>query len=240
MRKVAIIQARVSSVRLPCKVLLNLNGKSVLHNVVSRVQKISGLDEIVVATSDRIDDDIIEMETKRIGIPLYRGSLEDVLSRYYNAARQFKADIIMRITSDCPLIAPEVSSEILQEFVNSSNYDYVSNTLKRTYPRGLDTEVFHFQALEKAYIESKLSSEREHVTPYLYNNRKDFTIFDFVDNKNNYSQFRWTLDTLEDYHLIKTIYYNKGDELNYIDLVNLFLRNHQWHLINNHIEQKVY
>ena len=155
MRSIAIIQARMNSSRLPGKVMLDLCGKTVLSHVVGRVQACEAIDQVVVATSDQAVDQEIVAEVQKLGVGVFCGSEFDVLGRYYNAAKSFDAEIIVRVTADCPLFDPEILSSMLVEFERilsgGSAKIYLSNTRVRTYPRGLDAEIFNFPALETAY-----------------------------------------------------------------------------------------
>src|SRR5690625_3903474 len=204
MKTVAIIQARMGSTRLPGKVLKEVLGKPLLAYQIERVKRATKIDDIVVATTnEKIDDDIVNFcELHHINV--YRGSEEDVLARYYEAAVEFDADVVVRLTSDCPLIEPNVIDQVIQLYFNEQPVDYVSNTFKRTYPRGLDTEVFSFEVLEKAYNEATLERDREHVTAYMYTN-KDIFSFAFLENIEDYSHHRWTVDTEEDFDLVSRI-----------------------------------
>lgn len=198
-----IIQARLGSTRLPQKVLMNIDEKNTtLFYVINQLNHCKRIDKLIVATTDLKEDDLIEAFVKNLGIVCFRGSERDVLDRYYNCAKEFGLDIIVRITADCPLIDPEIVDKIIKDF-DSNIEDYISNTLKDTFPKGLDTEVFTFEALEKAWIESKLSSDREHVTNFIRNNPA-FKIKNY-ENKENYSKHRWTLDRKEDLEFIREI-----------------------------------
>jgi len=240
MRKVVIIQARMGSTRLPGKVMNMLSGKTVLAHVVERAIAIPGVDEVVIATTVKHEDDCIVEESQRLQIPVWRGSEADVLSRYYDAALHSKADVVMRITSDCPLLDPEVSGHVLRTFQNNPKTDYVSNTIVRRFPRGLDTEVFSFQALEAAYQETNESYYREHVTPFLYENQLRFHC-QSVDGEEDYSHYRWTLDTSEDWNLIQQIYqelYEENTWFSWTKGIELMKRRPDLLKINSHIEQK--
>lgn len=239
MKTVVIIQARMGSTRLPGKVMKQLKGKTVLQHVVDRVCEVNGIDQITIATTKQKIDDEIADESLKIGTTVYRGSEEDVLTRYYEAALESHADIIIRITSDCPLIDPAVISQILK-FYQNSEYDYVSNTLSRTYPRGLDVEVFSFSSLKKAYDEALHPEYREHVTPYIYNNPERFNIYDYQSQENN-SQYRWTLDTAEDWLLINKIYdalYEDDQVFGWMSIKEFMEQNPSLSEINAHVEQK--
>lgn len=198
----------MGSTRLPGKVLLKINEKSVLEHVVFRLQRVKSINEIVIATTLSPLDDLIVLESDRLKVKWFRGDEIDVLSRYYYAAKESNAEIIVRITSDCPLIDSEITDDIVSFYIEKAReYDYVSNTIVRTYPRGLDTEVFTFKSLEKAFLESEESRDREHVTPYIWDNSEIFRVAQYT-NSVDFSKLRWTLDTQEDLVLIKQIYEN--------------------------------
>lgn len=242
MKVVCIIQARMGSTRLPGKVLKKICEKTVLEHGIDRLRRAKNIDQIVIATTKCEEDDAIVNEAKRLNIAYYRGSEENVLSRYYYAAKENNADIIVRITSDCPLMDYEVTEKIVQYYIdNSREYDYVSNTINRTYPRGLDTEVFAFKALKKAFYEAKSESEKEHVTPYIWNNPNLFKLMQYT-NAIDYSDLRWTLDTKEDFELIEKIYMNlytsKNVYFNMNDILELYIKDESLNKINSHIEQK--
>src|SRR5215469_8186363 len=167
MRVAAIIQARIGSTRLPGKVLRDLGGRTVLERVVSRTRKCTLVNEVIVATSVNPGDDVIVEACVRLRVRVFRGSEHDVLDRYFRAAEAAQAQVVVRITSDCPLIDPEVSDQAIRAFLDA-RADYASNVLERTYPRGLDTEVVALQALECAFREAKEPFQREHVTPFFY------------------------------------------------------------------------
>ena len=242
MKVVRIIQARMGSTRLPGKVMLDLCGKTVLERVVERVRKVKNIDEIVIATTTKKDDDIIVNKALKCNVKIFRGSEDDVLSRYYFAAKKYNADVIVRITSDCPLIDPAVTESVIDYYLkNVYKFDYVSNTLERTYPRGLDTEVFSFKSLEKAFAEAILERDREHVTTYIWKNPNIFRLGNHKNAK-DYSYLRWTLDTSEDYELIKRIYnyFCSFNNLNFrmIDVINLYKVDNELISINNMVKQK--
>lgn len=201
MKIAIIIQARTDSERFPNKVLQKINDKPVLWHVIERCKPLDI--PIIVSTTNRsIDDPIIEI-TKDCNVNFFRGSTNDVLDRFYQTAKSFSLDFIIRITADCPLIDSIESNKVL-EILKTGNYDYVALD-DTTYPDGMDTEGFSFTALKKAWDESKLSSEKEHVTPYIKNPQNNFTNF-LIKSKNNYSQYRLTVDYPDDLELIQNIY----------------------------------
>ncbi|GGF91425.1 cytidylyltransferase domain-containing protein [Paenibacillus abyssi] len=235
----AIIQARMGSTRLPGKVLFQLMGKSVLSHVIERLQAVDRINKIVVATTEMPSDDPIVKESNSLGIEVYRGSESDVLSRYYEAAILANADGIVRITSDCPLIDPEVTREVICTFIEN-RYDYVSNCLQRSFPRGLDTEVFSMGVLKETFVQAKRPEQREHVTPYIYTNAERFRLYNVLSAA-DYSRHRWTLDTIEDWNLIVEIYkhlYNRKRVFSWHEVIELLERYPDLIEINQHIEQK--
>lgn len=236
-----IIQARMGSTRLPGKVMKKIQGRSVLEHVIERVKQSKLIDEIIIATTTHEHDSVIEAEASRCGVKSFRGSEEDVLSRYYYAAKSNELDVVVRITSDCPLIDPIIIDNVI-EFYESHNYAIVTNAgndlHNRTYPRGLDVEVFSFTLLENAYHDAKEKHQREHVTPYIYETSKSVAIY---KNEIDYSEYRWTLDTEEDFELICEIYrylYKGSHDFYLEEIVNLVNARPELKMINAHIEQK--
>ncbi|MDM5246498.1 glycosyltransferase family protein [Lysinibacillus sp. G4S2] len=239
MNVTAIIQARMGSTRLPGKILKEVNGKPLLAYQLERIARSNYIGKVVIATTVAPKDDVVIEFCENYGVDYYRGSEDDVLSRYYEAAEQYGGDTIVRLTSDCPIIDPVIVDETIQYFLNN-HFDYVSNTIERTYPRGLDTEIFSKSALERAYKEATLTRDKEHVTAYMYSNPESFSL-GYIKNKQDYSQYRWTVDTLEDYELIKLILmsiYPFNKEFSWKDVLSLLAENPEWNDINALIEQK--
>ncbi|NJD03359.1 MAG: acylneuraminate cytidylyltransferase [Ruminiclostridium sp.] len=235
-----IMQARMGSTRLPGKVLTDLMGKPVLLHTIDRLKQCKKVGKIIVATTISPRDDIIFDKSNEFGVKVFRGSEENVLERYYQAALANDLDTIVRITSDCPLIDPHIIDLAVDEFEKGGS-DLVSNAgaelSNRTFPRGLDCEVFSLRALEQAYYKASEQYQREHVTPYIYENMKVF----FFKNNKNHSNYRWTLDTVEDLELISEIYKNlyKGKHDFYFkDILELMINKPELQNINAHIEQK--
>jgi spore coat polysaccharide biosynthesis protein SpsF len=202
----AIIQARVSSTRLPGKVLLQLEGKSVLEHVVNRIKACTSVSDIYVATSINADDDAIVKICKEMNINIYRGSLEDVLDRYYQAANLTQAKHIIRITADCPMIDPTIVEQVIKSHLDEKA-DYTSNIISETFPDGEDVEIFTVDTLVDAWENAKLTSEREHVTLYIRNHPEKFKL-NSVSNNINLGKKRWTIDNPEDYEFLKVIFAN--------------------------------
>lgn len=199
-KTVAIVQARMTSSRLPGKVLEPLCGMPMIVFMLHRVALSETVDEVVLATSTDPSDNELAQSVQKHGFSCYRGDLDDVLMRFYEAAKQTRADIVVRLTGDCPLIDADVIDAVVRK-LKQSGADYVSNTYPPTYPDGLDVEAFTFAALERAFVEARLLSEREHVTPYIRNHGELFkseNVCGLVD----YSSLRWTVDYPDDYRFV--------------------------------------
>ncbi len=204
----AIIQARMSSSRLPGKVLLEIHGKPMLERVLDRVILARQIDRILVATTTDPSDDPLEEWCKGHGIGYYRGSMQDVLDRFYQAAFLYKPQFIARITADCPVIDPGLIDDTVQ-VCRENGVDFAATRLPppfpRTFPIGLDVEVSTFSALERAWREANIPAEREHVFPYLYDQPARFNL-KILNHDPDYGNLRWTVDTAEDMVLIRKIY----------------------------------
>ncbi|KFL16175.1 acylneuraminate cytidylyltransferase [Geobacillus stearothermophilus] len=241
MKVAAIIQARMGSTRLPGKVLKKVLGKTLLEYQIERVKRAKTIDEIIIATTTKESDDPIVQLCQQLSIPYYRGSEEDVLSRYYEAATKFNVDVVVRLTSDCPIIDPNVIDKVVEHYLeNKDRYDYVSNTLTRTYPRGLDTEVMSYEVLKRVHEEAKELVYREHVTAYIYHHPDQFRLCN-VSNEKDESKHRWTVDTEEDFILIKNILetlYPINPLFTLEDVIRILQDKPEWVEINAHIEQK--
>lgn len=199
-----IIQARLGSNRFPKKILQLLDDKNtVLDYILSQLKHSNFLEEIILATTTQNHDNKIEEIANRKKLKSFRGSENDVLSRYYNCAKKFSLDIIIRITSDCPLIDPKILDKGIEIFC-SNDYDILTTNQPYTFPDGLGFEIFSFSAIEKIVKKANLSSEREHVTPFFYNHPKDFKIFNY-ENKKNQSNIRCTIDYPEDLTLLRKL-----------------------------------
>jgi spore coat polysaccharide biosynthesis protein SpsF len=239
-RVVAIIQARMGSSRLPGKVLADLAGQPVLARVVNRSLMAETLDEVVVATTTRPADDVIVHLCQERNWPYFRGSEEDVLDRYYRAALAFQAGAVVRITSDCPLIEPEIIDKVVKEFLSYyPEFEDVNNYFERTFPRGLDVETVSFETLERAWREDHNPAWREHVTTYIFRHPEKFSIR-CITNEKDYSDMRWTVDTVEDLTFIRKIYDHFRDSaFTWKDVLRLLEAHPEWLEINRHIQQKV-
>jgi len=235
-RIIAIVQARMSSTRLPGKVLKILSGRPVIEQVFNQLSFSEKINDIVLATSiDKIDDEL-EKWAKDNDKSCFRGDLENVLKRFYEASIKFNADVIVRITADCPLIDPEVVDKVIDEYT-FGKYDYCSNTNPPTFPDGLDAEVFSFKSLEAAYNKANLQSEIEHVTPYIRNHPEIFKLGN-LSSKQNYEHYRWTLDNPEDYKFLSIVYeklYIRNSYIKFVDVLNLLNDNKELLNINSNI-----
>tara|TARA_Y100001936_G_C16069421_1_gene669519 strand:- start:1376 stop:2137 length:762 start_codon:yes stop_codon:yes gene_type:complete len=234
---VAITQARTGSRRFPNKVLKTINGKSLLEIHLERIMKSKSIDDIYVATTRSSKDNIIEIIAKNLGIKTYRGSENDVLARFYNCIKNVKPKYIIRLTSDCPLIDPDLIDEIIN-FSREKDYDYISNTLIEHFPDGQDIELFKFSALEIAYKNAKKKSEREHVTPYIIKN-SSFHNKNIFKSKNysstiNYNSIRMTVDEEDDFKTIEYLVSKLGLKKNWKEYAE-FLKNNSSFVFNSNI-----
>lgn len=206
MKVVAIIQARLGSTRLPSKVLVDLCGKPLLARVIERTKAARGIDQTVVATTTSPTDDALAAWVTQSGqCEVFRGSEEDVLDRYHQCARLHGADLVVRVTADDPLKDPELIERGLALLAADPALDYCSNTLKPSYPEGLDIELFRFAALDRAHREAKLASEREHVTPYIWKHPDRFKVLNFAQDQ-DLSAWRWTVDKPEDLEFMREVF----------------------------------
>lgn len=237
----AILQARMSSTRLPNKVLKKVNNKELLAYECERILKSQKVDKLIIATSNDKSDDAIENFAKDNNIEVFRGSLNDVLSRYYKCAKNFKEKDninnlnIIRVTGDCPIIDPQVIDEVI-EYFETNDCDYASNTLVPTYPDGMDIEVCTFAALEIAYIEATFKSDREHVTLFIKNDDR-FKKLNHT-SKYDFSHLRMTVDEENDFELIKIILenlYEDNPNFSYLDAISFMTKNPNTLHINSNI-----
>ena len=207
---VAIVQARRGSTRLPDKIFCLLEGKPLLEHVICRTRAIKGVDEVVLATTNNQTDNLVEEWAKTFGVRCFRGSEDDVLSRYYYAANAYEADIIIRVTADDPFKDPCIASEVLQLF-QQEKLEFAYNNSPPSFPEGLDVEVFSFGALEEAFYKSTEQYEREHVTQFLYRRLER-------SKQKNYSYcrdisfLRWTIDTEKDLEMARRVYAKLYDD----------------------------
>jgi spore coat polysaccharide biosynthesis protein SpsF len=227
----------MGSTRLPGKVLKDLEGETVLARVVNRLRRASLVTDLLVATTDRAEDGAIVKECRSLSVAVSRGDHDDVLDRYFRAAQLAKADVIVRITSDCPLIDPEVTDKTIAAFLEARP-DYASNSLVRTYPRGLDTEVMSSTALGRAWQAARKPYEREHVTPYIYEHPAEFKLLS-VTNDADHSSHRWTVDTPEDLEFVRAVYAHfKNDTFLWRDVIGLLEQEPALMELNRFVQQK--
>ncbi|MCE5295416.1 MAG: glycosyltransferase family protein [Chlamydiales bacterium] len=236
-----VVQARLGSTRLPGKIFKEVNNKTLLAYQIERLRRVKGVEGICVATTTLSQDDAILDWCNLEGLHCIRGSVDDVLSRYKAAADAFGLEAIIRITSDCPLLDTDLIEKGLQCF--SEHYetlDYLSICHERTYPLGMDFEIFRTSALEKAFFEATSAIDKEHVTPYIWKQPEVFRLANLQQTKNE-SQYRLTVDTEEDFVLIKHILdalYPTNPEFTRADIMTLLANNPSWHAINAHVPHK--
>ncbi len=236
-----VVQARMTSSRLPGKILMPAAGKPLLEIQIERLRRIDCVDQLVIATTTLASDDPVVALCDRLGVPTFRGSEDDVLSRYHGAATRFGLDTVVRVTADCPMIDPRISSGVIRHFQqNRDKLDYCSNTLTRSYPRGLDTEVFRFEALAQAHREAVAGPEREHVTLFIYRRPERFRLQNLpspVDLSHN----RWTVDEPADYELVSRMInalYPANPDFGLEDGLALLREHPDWPQINEAVRQK--
>jgi glutamate-1-semialdehyde 2,1-aminomutase len=235
---VAILQARISSSRLPGKVLKPILGRPMLALQIERIRRSKGIDQLVVATSQDPQDDALEALCRELGVECYRGSLEDVLDRFYRAAEAHNPDLVVRLTGDCPLFDPEVLDRVIAEHL-ASGKDYTSNALPPTFPDGLDCEVFSFRCLEAAWREATQPSQREHVTPFINRQGHRFKLGNTV-NSTDLSGLRWTVDNAPDFEFVCRVYeslYPGKPDFGMQDVLNLLAKNPDLSRINEKIQR---
>lgn len=236
-----IVESRMASIRLPGKILLPILGKPALELMVERLKRVKEADEIIIATTDKDRDLVIVDFAKRWNLKFFRGSEENVLSRVLKAAKQFAIDVIVEITSDCPLADPDIISNCINKFLDSG-VDYLSNVILRTYPRGLDVQVFKTVALEKIDSLTEDSAHREHVTLYIYEHPERYKLMNVsAESGLQLAEQRLTLDTPYDYFVIREIFeklYPENKDFRYRDIYNFLMKHPEIRKINSHIEQK--
>jgi len=235
MEVLAITQARSGSTRLPNKVLKTIGGFTLLEIHLQRIQKSSKIDKLLVATTvDELDTRIVEI-AKNNGLPFYQGSIDNVLDRFYQAAKEFQPKWVVRLTSDCPLIDAKLIDSII-DYAIEKDVDYCSNTLNPTFPDGMDIEVFKFSALEKAWKEAKLDSEKEHVTPFIHKNSTfnglDLFVSCNYESDKNFADVRLTVDEPEDFEVVKLIIEKIGLDKDWKEYTDFYLSNKEINELN--------
>lgn len=231
----------MTSTRLPGKVMLPVLGTPLLEYQIKRLQRVKAAQGICIACTTNDTDQPIVNLAEKLGVKIYRGSELDVLARYYEAARMFGAEHVVRVTSDCPVIDPGEMDRVIDFYLaRVDDLDYASNALIRSYPRGMDTEIFSFEALQAAHLEAEQYYEREHVTPFLYRHQERFRVANFAFEQDK-SDHRLTVDTQDDFELISRIIgalYPSNNEFTIHDILNLMAHHPEWLEINSHIRQK--
>ncbi|HBR28760.1 MAG TPA: acylneuraminate cytidylyltransferase [Firmicutes bacterium] len=238
-----IVQARIASTRLPGKILKRVLGKTLLEYELERLSRVKSADQLIIATTDHGEEQPIIDLCRKLETPYFRGSEQDVLARYYGAATESGADVVVRITSDCPLIDPVVVDKVISFYLtHQTEYDYVSNTFPElTYPRGMDTEVFSKEVLKEAYEEAIDQEEREHVTIFIKRRPERYRIKNLLYTE-DFSHYRWTVDTSEDFELIKRMLatlYPTNPNFTLEDCLTLLTQYPEWAKINEQIKQKL-
>lgn len=233
-----ITQARMTSTRLPGKVMLEINGKPLLQYHTERLQK-TGF-TVAIATTTNDTDTILADFANRHQLNCYRGSEENVLSRFYETAKQFGFDTIVRVTSDCPLIDPHLIRNSIEKYLQLENENlYMSNVIERTFARGFDFEIFSFLLLKQAYELATEESDKEHVTPFIWKNKSGNVEFYHIKQLQNNSPFRLTVDTAEDFELIQQLITQyHAAELPYSEIEHVLEKHPELMRLNSHIEQK--
>jgi spore coat polysaccharide biosynthesis protein SpsF len=235
MKTILITQARMGSTRLPGKVLKVVNEQTLLEIHLNRLRQCRNVNEIIVATTLADADEIIEKLAQSLNFKVYRGSENDVLDRYYNAVLPYQAEWVVRVTSDCPLLDPALVDDVIKIAIEK-NVDYCSNTIDPHFPDGQDIEVFKFSALERAWKEAKLISEREHVTPYIWGNTdlkggRMFTGFSYIIPE-NYGHLRMTVDEPNDFKVVEQLIQKLGNNKTWLDYTK-FIINDELSALNN-------
>lgn len=237
-----IVQARMTSTRLPGKVLLPIAGRPMLSYQLERLRRVRHADKIIIATTTNATDDPIVDFCAAEGVVCTRGSEHDVLSRYFEAATQFQATTIVRVTSDCPLIDPQLIDFAIEAYINNAeSCDYVSNMIAPSWPYGFAVEVFSYRALAEANSEATEDDEREHVTPFIYWRPARYRIKSLTTQP-DLSRYRWTVDTPEDFELVRHILetlYPQNPHFVMSDVQELLRKHPEWESINCHVRQKI-
>jgi spore coat polysaccharide biosynthesis protein SpsF len=228
----------MGSTRLPGKVMRDVAGRPMIDRVVERARRIPGVDDTVVATSTRDTEAPLVEHLNERGVPVVRGPEQDVLARYLQAIEAYGATDVVRVTADCPLLMPSVSGRVVTTYADTE-CDYASNTIERTYPRGLDTEVLSADVLRRADQEATAPADREHVTRYV-RQRPDRFVLQPVTGDADHSDLRWTVDEEDDLKLVRRIYEALGpaSDFGYADVLTLFDEHPEWATLNRHVEQK--
>lgn len=238
---VIIVQARMNSTRLPGKVMKHVLGKPLLFYLVERLRRVKKVQKLVIATTKSREDWSIVDFCRRHRISCFCGDEKNVLSRYYEAAQAFSASAVVRITADCPLMDPSIIDRVVSVYFQNGQYDYVSNTCNRTYPRGMDVEIFSWETLNETFKRALTKSEKEHVTAYMYQNPQKFRLGDVV-LKEDLSSMRWTVDTSEDFSFVRKVIESLYPCKKYFtmnDILELLKKRPELKKLNIHVKQKL-
>jgi len=241
MKKVAIIQARMTSTRLPGKILMDLAGAPMLVRQIERLRRARLVDEICIATTRNAADDPVVSLAESLDLRWYRGDEDDVLGRYQGAAQESRAEVVVRITADCPLLMPEVVDRVVVGLLEEATAcDYAANVIRRTYPRGLDTEAMFRDVLERIARMGKSARAREHVTQFLLTERPDLFVIHSIEDAENNADLRWTVDHQADLDMVRQLYAAlpiADGSVGYRDILS-FVREHpEISGLNSHLEQ---
>lgn len=238
MKTAIITQARMTSTRLPGKIMLKVKNKPLIKYHTDRLSQ-SGL-SVFIATTENSTDDVVVNFAEKEKLPVFRGKEDDVLSRFYDCARENGLSTVVRVTSDCPLIDGALIRKHVDAYLQRNNpYLYLSNAVERSFPRGFDFEIFSFTMLEKAFFEAKKDFEREHVTPFFYKNPPVPLTCEAIVTDDDQSHIRITVDTPEDFQLIKKLLVEyRAEALTWKEIVHIFEQHPELLTINSHIEQK--
>lgn len=239
MRVGAVIQARMGSTRLPGKVLRDIEGQPMLARVVDRTRRARTLNEVIVATTTRDQDDVLAAYASSLPVAVFRGDEDDVLDRYYQAAKHHALDVVVRVTSDCPLLDPGLVDQVVLPLLDeASGVEFSANILDRAFPRGLDVEAASAAALARVWAGARAPHHRAHTFAYVYDHREDFSTVSITDPVDR-SDHRWTVDTMEDLSLVREIYRRMGtQEFTWRDVLAEVERDPGLLRINNMVRQK--
>jgi spore coat polysaccharide biosynthesis protein SpsF len=240
MRTVIIVQARMTSTRLPGKVLADLGGRPMLGQELARLKRCRRAAEIVVATTANAADDAVVALAEKEGVGWFRGDEHDVLSRYLGAARAARAEVVVRVTADCPLIEPALVDEVVRVLTEEGPADYASNIQRRTFPRGLDVEALYMDVLERTGRLGRTKEAREHVTFFIHREHPELFILRSVTGGEDHSDLRWTVDEPADLELVRRIYELGGlgeREVGFRELVSLVRAHPELLRLNAHVQQ---
>jgi spore coat polysaccharide biosynthesis protein SpsF len=235
----AIIQARMGSTRLPGKVLVDIEGQSMLARVVDRTRRAATINRVIVATTDKAKDDELASHAEGLSVDVYRGDEDDVLDRYYQAAASHGLDVIVRITSDCPLLDPGLVDQVVSPLLDpASGVEFSANILDRAFPRGLDVEAATAAALARVWRTARAPHHRAHTFAYVYDHRDEFSTASITDGIDR-ADMRWTVDTTEDLSLVREIYRRLGTrDFSWHDVLALVEQDADLLRINNMVRQK--